>query len=326
MTGKRKGGITPMKKHLLIILAGLLALGGPPAYGETVDYGRELYEYDLIQGDQAGNLMADRVLSRQEMMVVLARLFGEEETAGSLTLRATFTDVAPDSYYAPYIAYAQGRGWTTGYPEGTFGPEESLEAVQAGAFLLRALGYASGEDFAYEDSLVFLQSLGLVLDGDFSDPSAVSRGEVFEMIYKALYLESKEAGLLGVSLGLFEAPRPVEDPVAVITPGDDEEEEEDLFVTVYGATTATTIEIIIDYQEAIAADSVSLDTYAVGGGDYTVTAVSVEGGTITLTVDNPEGDDLEGESLIQISPVRDLAGNLGEGLEATIKGEPPLED
>jgi len=313
-----------MKKHLALFL--VVVLGSVPAFGQTVDYAQELYGFGLIQGDPSGDLMAQKVLNRQEMMVILARLMGVEAAAGAFTLETTFTDVSRESYYAPYIAYAQGRGWTLGQPDGGFGPEEPLSARQAAAFLLRALGYVTGEDFEYDESLEFLQVPGMTRAEDFEDPLQIKRSEVFEMIYKALDMDTLNGETLGVILGIFEAPAPEEEPVTVIVTEDDQDEsadEEERFVTVYGATTATTIEIHIEYQEAIAPDSVSLDTYSVGGGDYEVTFVDFGAeNVIVLTVANPDGDDLEGEILSQNSPVRDLSGNAAGGLKATIAGEP----
>jgi len=76
--------------------------------------------------------------------------------------------------------------------------------------------------------------------------------------------------------------------------------------------------------------SVSLDTFEVGGGDYEVLAIYVEGilkdvgtdmttyGYITLIVENEDADDLEGVQIDQQSAIRDLIGNTTTGIETEI--------
>ncbi|MCK5762534.1 MAG: S-layer homology domain-containing protein, partial [Clostridiales bacterium] len=95
----------------------------------------------LLKGDQNGDLNEDVALTRAEMMVVLARLYGVEDEAMAFPLPSTFTDVAVDAWYAPYVAYAQLEGWTVGYGDGTFGPEDAVTEQMVATFMLRALGY-----------------------------------------------------------------------------------------------------------------------------------------------------------------------------------------
>lgn len=49
----------------------------------------------------------------------------------SVTAAPTFSDVAEDAWYAPYVAELAGRGAMDGYPDGTFRPAEVVTRAQA---------------------------------------------------------------------------------------------------------------------------------------------------------------------------------------------------
>ena len=51
----------------------------------------------------------------------------------------SFSDVAEDAWYAPYVAHLARLGITTGYPDGTFRPDQPVTRAQMAVFLVRAL-------------------------------------------------------------------------------------------------------------------------------------------------------------------------------------------
>ncbi len=196
-----------MKRVLSLVLVLVLVLGSFPVFADEAEatYGEMLAELELVLGDGDGNLMEGDALTRAQMMVVLARMYGVEEEAAAFVLPSTFTDVDADSYYAPYIAYAQMEGWTEGYGDGTFGPDDTLTADQAATFLLRVLGYSSEGDFAWDEAVEFAATLGIDVEAGVADDGSILRGELFEMMYKTLYTENTEGVLLAVVLELEEA-------------------------------------------------------------------------------------------------------------------------
>ena len=60
---------------------------------------------------------------------------------GSLPAELPFTDVDDGMYYAAPIAWAAGNGIVNGFPDGTFGPEDSVTREQMSAILYRYAGY-----------------------------------------------------------------------------------------------------------------------------------------------------------------------------------------
>ncbi|MBN2260141.1 MAG: S-layer homology domain-containing protein [Clostridiales bacterium] len=190
-----------MKKIISLVLVLVLVLGSFPVFADTATYGEQLQALGLVKGvDAEGTLDEMNTLTRAQMMVVLSRLYGVEETAMNFALPSTFTDVAVDAWYAPYVAYAQLQGWTVGNGDGTFSPEATLTAQQAATFLLRALGYSDQTgDFTYEGAVEFAATLGV--SAVTSDP--LLRGELFEMMFKTINAVAKNGEVLGVTLGVL---------------------------------------------------------------------------------------------------------------------------
>lgn len=51
----------------------------------------------------------------------------------------SFSDVAEDAWYAPYVAHIARLGITSGYPDGTYRPAQPVTRAQMAVFLVRAL-------------------------------------------------------------------------------------------------------------------------------------------------------------------------------------------
>lgn len=85
-------------------------------------------------GSPAGSLFGpeDR-LSRAQFAQILYNKEGRPAGAGS----APFTDVAPDAWCAPAIAWAAERGIAGGYGNGTFGPDDPITREQLAVMLWR---------------------------------------------------------------------------------------------------------------------------------------------------------------------------------------------
>ena len=103
---------------------------------------------------------------------MLVRLYGAEEEAAAAyeagELAMPFTDVGATA--APYVAWLYDQGIVNGTSATTYGAASACTAQNYVVFLLRALGYQDGTDFAYADALTFAQEKGfydpLMFPGD----------------------------------------------------------------------------------------------------------------------------------------------------------------
>ncbi len=175
-----------MRKILSLVLVLALVLGAFPAFADNgmseLEVANKLKEFKVLVGNETGDLMLDEYLTREQALVILARLMGVEEEAKNTALQSSFTDV-DHPYYEPFIAYAELKGWTNGIGNGLFGYGQNLTVQQAAAYMLRALGY----DVAYENVMETAKTLG-VLEGVMSDDPAakILRGQTAVMMYNTL--------------------------------------------------------------------------------------------------------------------------------------------
>lgn len=121
----------------------------------------ELSAIGMFRGTGSG-FELDRAPTRSEAAIMLVRLFGAEEEANTAyqagKIRHPFTDVS--AYTSPYVAWLYTNGITKGYTETTFASQNPCSAQNYAVFLLRALGYRDGTDFAYADALRFAEKKG----------------------------------------------------------------------------------------------------------------------------------------------------------------------
>lgn len=187
-----------MKKTLSIVLIVVLIFGSLPYAFTEQTAGEKLRTLGLVKGDTQGNLLEDEKLSRKQMMVMLARLNGVEDEAENFELLAPFSDVEPDSYYEPFIAYAYSKGWTDGTGDGKFSPDAEVSSQMVATFVLRVLGY----EVNWESAITEASVLGIV---DDVPGEAFTRKHAFDMIYDAVNTKvSGEDILLGEKLGIGE--------------------------------------------------------------------------------------------------------------------------
>ena len=122
------------------------AAGKPePAEGENpfVDVSADAYYYKAVlwalqqgvtTGTSADKFSPDAVCTRAQIVTFLWRFEGSEAASG-----AAFTDVPAGAYYETAVAWAAGKGVTTGTGEGTFSPEATCTRAQVVTFLCRDL-------------------------------------------------------------------------------------------------------------------------------------------------------------------------------------------
>ena len=191
-----------MKKLLSLALALVLSLAlAVPAFAadpETeTDAAWELYNMGLFQGtdtdDQGFPVFdLDKAPSRAQGVTMLVRLLGQEAAALAGAWTTPFQDVP--GWAAPYVGYAYANGLTTGRSETVFDPNAAISATEYLTLVLRALGYQSGEDFAWDSAWTLSDKLGFT-DGSYNAETnrAFDRGDVAVISASALDTKGKDA-------------------------------------------------------------------------------------------------------------------------------------
>jgi hypothetical protein len=99
---------------------------------------QEAAQAGLVNGYGNGLFGPDDQLTRAQMVKVLAKLAGIDETQYQ-GVTTQFPDVDPNVWYAPYVAWAVEQGIVNGYDDGNFHPDEPIIRQHACSILARYL-------------------------------------------------------------------------------------------------------------------------------------------------------------------------------------------
>jgi len=188
-----------MKKKALSLLLALtlcvgLAIPAMAATSDAIAAADKLHELGLFNGvgdnaDGTPNYDLDRAPNRMEAVTLLVRLLGKEAEAQAGTWTTPFTDVA--DWAKPYVGYAYENGLTSGTSATTFSGTDTVSATQYLTFVLRALGYSSDSDFAWNSAWELTDKLGIT-NGEYGATSAFTRGDAVIVSAGALDVELKD--------------------------------------------------------------------------------------------------------------------------------------
>ena len=99
-------------------------------YAKHVD---KLYDLGLMNGTGEHTFAPDANVTRAMAATVLYRVAGKPEVEHA----SPFTDVPEKKYYSDAVAWAAESGVVTGFPDGTFRPDENITREQLAAILYR---------------------------------------------------------------------------------------------------------------------------------------------------------------------------------------------
>lgn len=195
-----------MKRLLAAALVFILILSAlAPVIAESIydEAGEILSNLDVLRGDENGNLMLNSNLKRQDMVVMISRLYKKEDIAKSFKGKNVFKDLnAERKFYIPYIAWAREEGLIQGMEKDEFGFNSYTTVQEFQTVLLRALGY--GEEAKNWNKVPELaEKMGIMKNLDLNPKSKLSRGQMAMMVLNTLR-ENKRGMIvtLGEVLGL----------------------------------------------------------------------------------------------------------------------------
>jgi len=93
------------------------------------------YSHGVVNGISSTEFGPENLVNRGDFVLMLHRAAGKPQAAAP----CTFTDVAPDAYYADALAWAQGAGLTAGSGDGTFRPDVPATREEAFTILRQVL-------------------------------------------------------------------------------------------------------------------------------------------------------------------------------------------
>ncbi len=109
---------------------------------------RYVYEHGLMAGTGAETFAPDTITTRAMIATILWRLEG----APAADYAASFSDVAPDAWYAEAVHWAAGAGIVAGYGDSRFGPDDPITREQMAAMLYQYAQYQGCDVSVGEDT------------------------------------------------------------------------------------------------------------------------------------------------------------------------------
>lgn len=164
-----------------------------PAFAITgEEQAQTLKDLGIIEGYEDGELRLEQTITRAEMCVVLSKMAGMQDAAQLLVDDlAEFSDVKVSAWYTGYINLASQNNWVSGYPDGTFKPNNEVTNAEALAMILNVLGYGNGElpGTWPTNYMIKAEELGLIGDLSVVAGEHALRGWVFSYAHAALDVE-----------------------------------------------------------------------------------------------------------------------------------------
>lgn len=199
-----------MKRLLSLTLAIIMLFGMTMDAAAASPYTKEgefLKDIGVLKGGTDGDLMLESNLTREQMVVLISRLYGKESEAEGYLSTNTFTDLKPENkYYIPFIIWAKDQGLIQGMTASAFGIGQTVTTQQFQTVLLRALGYTE-EAKDWYNVPAFSVEIGLMKGLNFNSDAKLNRGQVAAMLVNALSLIPKgETSPLAVKLRVVSAP------------------------------------------------------------------------------------------------------------------------
>jgi len=188
------------------------------AAGMEISAAGKLNLLGLLKGvgsmaDGSPNLSVERAPTRTEAVVMIVRLSGGEAEALSGNWSSPFCDVP--EWAKPYISYAYAKNLILGVSSEMFAGARVITASEYITMILRALGYASGDDFEWDKAWILSDEIG-VTGGRFNaETRSFTRENAAEISFNALSAKLKGSDKLLCSLLIEEGVFAEEDAIAL---------------------------------------------------------------------------------------------------------------
>lgn len=170
-----------------------LPLGNTTAHAATT-YQRNtnaaalLNSLDILRGDESGNLMLEKKVTRAEFTALIIRTLGLEDMAQSMVSEdQIFQDVGKDHWALGYVALSKQMGLIDGMSKDYFGADRFVSFTEAVKITVCALGYREiaeskgGYPQGYEQTAISIDLLR-----DVPVQAEMSRQASCNLLYNAL--------------------------------------------------------------------------------------------------------------------------------------------
>lgn len=142
----------------------------------------------LVRGYEDGTFGVDDEINRVEALQVIMNYWGVAASGDAVEL--SFTDIDAAAWYAEPLQTALQAGIVSGYPDGSFQPENTVNRVEALKMITLSGGVeipASEDEFWYAGYLNYAVENALLnagAEGDYDPEASLTRGEFLDILYR----------------------------------------------------------------------------------------------------------------------------------------------
>jgi hypothetical protein len=158
------------------------------------EYVENLWMEFVVDGKSETHFDPDAKVTRAEFLKMVMKTLNVEEKTE--TKKMKFKDLEAGAWYETWVEQALAAGLVTGYEDGTFKPNASINRAEAVTLLLRAAGIQSSTvnvpnypdvdpEAWYAPYLIYATEEGIVAgyeDGTFGPNNALLRGEAAKIL------------------------------------------------------------------------------------------------------------------------------------------------
>jgi hypothetical protein len=160
------------------------------------------YGLSLLRGTGSGldEVYLSLSPTRSNAAMIILRMLGLENEALEFKESSTFSDASSaTAYWQPILAYlyANPEVGFSGYTDGTFKPNDNINAQMLAKVLLTVLGYRQDIDFLWHNTLTFAESVGL---RSLKNKDRITNSDVAVALVEALNIRTREGYTLVTEL------------------------------------------------------------------------------------------------------------------------------
>jgi polyhydroxybutyrate depolymerase len=151
---------------------------------------------DIIAGTSPGIFSPDLLVTRAEILAMLIKT--AKVKLPDAPKESCFPDVAVDTWYHPYICGAYTLGMANGFESGKFGPNDTVTALEALAFGLKAFSLEVEKDADkpwYIPSQAFADTNNIMKTHGYTLATKISRAKTAELIVRLREYTDKKSAL-----------------------------------------------------------------------------------------------------------------------------------
>lgn len=183
--------------EIIVVMAIMLTVFAGVALAAENTNRQVLGESGIIMGGTSGDSLDDTSWKREDVVVLLTRLYGKTEEEMKSTIKThTFTDVS-NPYYDGFLSWVVDEKLVNGRSDTIFGFGDFITAQEFSALLLRVIGV----EFEYKDAINVAVEVGILTEA-LPNHNEVTRNHSYEGIVNALNSQDEHGVTLGERLHL----------------------------------------------------------------------------------------------------------------------------